>query len=207
MKLRSAGLVATLAVATWVAGSAARATVFPYLVNLTGPSEFPVNASPGTGSGSVTYDDVAHTLALSVSFSGLTGTVSVSHLHAPTVLSGLGSEANAAAAMNAGVATTTPTLAGFPSGVTAGAYANVLDLTQASSWNPSYVTANGGTTAGAEAALAAALAAGKSYWNIHTSTFPGGEIRGFPFLVPEPTSATLAGLGLVCFGALRRRRK
>jgi hypothetical protein len=41
------------------------------------------------------------------------------------------------------------------------------------------VTANGGTTAGAEAALLAGLEAGQAYLNIHTTMFPGGEIRGF----------------------------
>ena len=47
-----------------------------------------------------------------------------------------------------------------------------MDLTLASSYNPSYVTANGDTTAGAEAALAHAMADGKGYLNIHTSTDP-----------------------------------
>jgi hypothetical protein len=207
MKKRFAGLVATLAVAMWVAGSAARATVFPYAMNLTGPSEFPANASPGIGSGTVTYDDAAHTLAISMSFSGLTGTTSAAHIHAPTVASGLGSEAMASAAMNANVATTAPSFVGFPLGVTSGVFVSVLDLTQASSYRAGYITDNGGTTATAEAALTSALAQGRAYFNVHTSTFGGGEIRGFPFLIPEPTSAVLAGFGLVCFGAVRRRRK
>lgn len=48
---------------------------------------------------------------------------------------------------------------------------------------------------------------GKLYFNVHTSVFPGGEIRG-QLLIPEPSSAlTLAGF---CFPALvgfiRRRR-
>jgi len=56
---------------------------------------------------------------------------------------------------------------------------HTLDLTQASSWNPAFVTANGGTVGGAEAALAAGLNAGHAYLNIHTTMFPGGEISGF----------------------------
>ncbi len=75
--------------------------------------------------------------------------------------------------------TTTPTFAGFPLGVTSGSYNNTLDLTLASSYNPAYITANGGTTATAEAALAAAIASGRAYLNIHSSVFGGGEIRGF----------------------------
>ena len=105
-----------------------------------------------------------------------------------------------------GVATTTPTFAGFPLNVTSGSYHNVLDLTQSSSWNPSYVSANGGTNATAETALASALATGRSYWNIHSGKFPGGEIRGFLQLVPEPVSGLLLVVGLAGFACGARRR-
>jgi hypothetical protein len=37
-----------------------------------------------------------------------------------------------------------------------------------------------------EAALAAAIAAGKAYWNVHSTAFPGGEIRGFLVAHDEP---------------------
>jgi hypothetical protein len=37
-------------------------------------------------------------------------------------------------------------------------YNNTLDMTLASSWNPAYITANGGTTASAALALAAGMA-------------------------------------------------
>jgi hypothetical protein len=151
--------------------------VFNYVVALDGPSEFPPNASMGMGIGTVSYDNVAHTLQLQVVFSGLTGNTTASHIHAPTAFP-------FALTNNAGVATTTPSFAGFPTGVTSGAFSNTLDLTLASSYNPSFVTANGGTTASAEAALTAAIAQGRAYWNIHSSAFPGGEIRGF--LTPEP---------------------
>jgi hypothetical protein len=80
---------------------------------------------------------------------------------------------------NAGVATTTPTFAGFPLGVTSGTYSNTLDLTLPSSYNPSYLTANNGSTAAAEVALTTAIAQGRAYWNVHSLAFPGGEIRGF----------------------------
>src|SRR5204863_6081105 len=103
------------------------------------PSE--PTTSLGIGSGTVNYDDVAHTLELQVTFSGLTGTTTASHIHGPTTIPFTGT---------AGVATTTPSFAGFPLGVTSGSFSNTLDLTLASSFNPSYVTANGGTPAGAE---------------------------------------------------------
>src|SRR6476659_2659972 len=148
-----------------------------------GPSE--PTTSPGTGYGTALYDDIAHTLTLDCTFSGLvtTGTgTTASHIHAATSLPFQGT---------AGVATTTPSFAGFPLGVRAGTFHSVLDLTQSSSWNPSYVSANGGTNASAELAFTSALASGRSYWNIHSNTLGGGEIRGFMRLVPEPASCFL----------------
>jgi len=106
----------------------------------------------------------------------------------------------------AGVATTTPYFTGFPIGVTSGSYSNTLDLTLASSYNPSYVTANGGTTAGAETALLAAIAADEAYLNIHTSAFPGGEIRGFLTQVPEPDTYALVSAGMALLYMIKRRR-
>jgi hypothetical protein len=47
---------------------------------------------------------------------------------------------------------------------------------------------------------------GHSYINFHTVQFGGGEIRGFPTIVPEPgTLALLAGLGVSGLGLLARR--
>ena len=163
----------------------ARADLFQYVVTLTDAGE--ALPSPGaSGSGTVNYDSTAHSLQLQVSFAGLMGATTASHIHAPTAVAGTG---------NASVATTTPTFALFPLGVSSGSFANTLDLTQASSYNPSFVTANGGTTAGAEAALAAAIAGGKAYWNIHSSYASGGEIRGFIVPAPEPSSLALVALG------------
>jgi hypothetical protein len=132
-----------------------------------------------------------------MTFSGLLGTTTASHVHAPTLVPFAGT---------ANVATTTPTFAGFPLGATSGVYHNVLDLTQASSWNPSYISGNGGTTAGAEAAFIAAINSGEAYINIHTTVVPGGEIRGF-LLTPEPTSCGLALLGMAAMGCITRGRR
>jgi hypothetical protein len=146
-----------------------------YWVSLSGPAEVPVNNSPGTGTALITIDAVANTMRVQTTFSGLLAGVTASHIHAPTAVAGAGT---------AGVATTLPTFAGFPSGVTAGTYDQTFNMLLASSYNPSYVTNNGGTTASAFTALRAAISAGKAYLNIHSTMFPGGEIRGFLNLCP-----------------------
>ena len=104
------------------------------------------------------------------------------------------------------MATTTPYFAGFPIGVTSGTYIATMDLTLSSSWNAAYISANGGTPGSAEVAFASALAGDKAYFNIHSTTFPGGEIRGFLVPVPEPSSMALAGLGSVALLIVKRRK-
>ena len=139
-----------------------------YTARLSGATEVPPNASPGTGTSTVTVTGT--TMRVQATFSGLLGNTTASHIHAPTAAPGTGT---------AGVATTTPTFAAFPLGVQSGTYDRTLDMTLASSYNPAFITANGGTTASAFAVLYAALNNGTSYLNIHTNLFPGGEIRGF----------------------------
>jgi hypothetical protein len=141
-----------------------------YTARLNGPSEFPANASPGTGLARVVFDSIAHTLDVHVTFSGLLAPTTASHIHAATALPLTGT---------AGVATQVPSFAGFPLGVTSGTYDHTFDTSLASTWNPAFITASGGTPAAAEAAFGAALADRKAYLNIHSTVFPGGEIRGF----------------------------
>jgi len=181
-----AGLMTALVIAiAAMTYSVSHATVLHYQATLNGPNESPPNLSPAGGLAEVTIDNVANTMRVQVVFSGLTGTTTASHIHAPTVVAGTGT---------ASVATTTPTFTGFPTGVTAGNYDHTFDLTLATSYNGAFVTASGGTVALAEAALLAAIAAGKAYLNIHSSTFGGGEIRGFfTTFDPVPTNASTWG--------------
>ena len=163
---------------------------------LSGLNENPVNASPGSGFAEVDVDTVAHTMRVRVTFSDLVGPTTAAHIHCCV-----------APPANVMVATTTPNFAGFPLGVTSGTYDNTLDLTLASSYNPAFITAHGGL-AGAETDLVLGLFEGTAYLNVHSQTFPGGEIRGFLTLVPEPALVALfafAAAAVAGTGARRRR--
>lgn len=182
----------------WLAfAPASHATLARYEAILSGPAEATPNASPGTGIAIIDYDSVAHTMRVQALFSGLLGTTTAAHIHCCTAVPNVGT---------AGVATTTPTFTGFPGGVTSGAYDHTFDMTLTSSFNPSFITAHGGTTATAEADLFSAMDAGKTYFNIHTTAFPGGEIRGFLHAVPEPGTLALFTLALAGAGFVRRRK-
>ena len=174
------------AMLTAVSLGAAQAEVTTYTTTLNGAIEAPPNASPGVGTVSVEVDDLAQTMRVQAEFFDLMGPTTAAHIHAPTTMPGTGT---------AGVATTTPTFVGFPLGVTSGSYDHTLDLTLAGSFSASFLAANGNTPAGASAALLQSLAAGTAYFNLHSSNFPGGEIRGF--LQPSAVPADPASWGQV----------
>jgi len=182
--------------------SGAQAYPMEFKTSLLGANEVAPVVSAGTGNANVFYDPTAHTLQVNVTFSGLTGVTTASHIHCCTAVP------FQTTLPNAQVATQTPNFPGFPLGVTSGVYNSVtFDLTLASSWNPAFVTAHGGTTAQAEADFATGLFANKSYLNVHSSFATGGEIRGVLVFVPEPLTLSLFGAGLAGAAALRRRRQ
>jgi len=191
--------IAALACTAWSVPALAHEVI--YTTMLSGAAEAPPNASPGTGFATLTVDNHDFTMRLQVSFSGLVGNVSAAHIHCCTSAAGAGT---------AGVATQTPSFLGFPHGGTSGSYDQTFDMTQLSSWNTAFVNAHGGTTGQAFDDLLTALDSGKAYLNIHTSSVPGGEIRGFLAVsaVPEPESwaLMLGGLGLVAAWSRRRQQ-
>ena len=168
----------------------AHATTIHFTTILSGSNEIPANASIGTGTGDVYYDDVLHTLQVNLTWADLSGTTTASHMHAPSTAAQISS----ALPFNGswGVATQPGTFTGFPTGTTSGSYSGAAySLLNISNYTAGFVTANGGTAASAEAALLSYMLSGEAYLNIHTTAFPGGEIKGY---LTVPDNASTAGM-------------
>jgi hypothetical protein len=187
-----------LAAAVVLAPPSAQATLI-FATTMLGSNEVPPNASTATGTSLVTLESDNKTLDVSETFSGLIGgPASAAHIHCcvPPGVSAI-------------VAVPFPA---FPP-ATSGTFVGSFDLSLAATYNPAFITANGGTVATAEAAFINGLETGLTYANIHDATFPGGEIRGqleqihaLHPAVPEPASLVLLGSALLLgFGVLRRR--
>ena len=196
---RIASLVAC--VVSLAVGSSASAASLVYIGTLNGAQESPSVTTTGVGDVMVTIDTAALTMRVETTFSGLTSGTTAAHIHCCFVPGG---------PANVMVATGVPSFPDFPMGVTSGSYDKTFDLTDAATYNPDFVTNNGGTVDSARAALLDGLSRHDAYFNIHTSANPTGEIRDFlvqcpPSHVPEP--GLLGLLGTAGAGLLLRRRR
>lgn len=186
-----------LAAASLISVSAPVSAAWVFTGPLLSSSEVPINGSPGTGLATVSFNGALDTITVSANFTGLVGTTTAAHIHC----------CDGPPGFNSGIAIETPSLPGFPLGVTSGSFSNSFNLLDANSYNPSFVTANGGSAASARDALFAGMMAGRSYFNVHTSFRPGGEIRGNLAFVPEPGTWLLMVLGIGAVGAAMRRKR
>jgi hypothetical protein len=155
-----------------------------------------------TGSGSLLleYDEHSNVLTIIASFAGLSSRTTVAHIHC---CSGP-FPATAGVALAGATNSFGATLFKFPSGELAADYEHNFDMGEASNYSNGFRIANGGTADGARDALLDAFDAKRVYLNIHTSGFPGGEIRAQ--VVPEPATWALMAFGLVAAGAGVGRR-
>jgi hypothetical protein len=170
-------LAGSLLVGVLTFGAAqSRAHHFHYVASLSGAAEDPANDSSATGFVHVALDLDLATMHVAASFAGLSGTTTQAHIHGLTTEPGVGM---------ADVATMLPSFADFPAGVTSGDYEHEFDLTQASSYSASFIASQGGTVGGAFNAFISGMASGKTYFNVHTTAYQGGEIRGFLLTDPE----------------------
>jgi hypothetical protein len=157
-----------------------KADTIVFTATFSGSNENPPVNSSGIGTATLILNDVTGQAVLSLNFSGLSSAVAAAHFHAP-----------ADAHANAGVVNGLNFAPAFTltAGGTAGSLSNYTV--------PFTLTAQ----------QIAGLKNGLWYINIHTANFPGGEIRGQLYAVPEPATLLLLGAGLLSVtGALRKRR-
>lgn len=160
-----------------------------------GPAESPPNPSFGTSLVTIELD--GQLLRVDAPFRDLGSDATMAHIHCCT------------ASAFSGVAAVAVPFSDFPTGVRTGDYSAAIALDNEASYAPAFLAANGGTAQGAYTALLAGMEANEAYVNIHTTAYPGGEIRGFLVAapVPEPGEWAMLGLGLAGLMWLGQKRR
>jgi hypothetical protein len=170
---------------------AVAATVFQ--TSLSGANERPTVATAATGNATVTINGTL--LTVSANFFNLSSGLADGHIHCC-----VGPDASTSVALG---------FTGLPLGATSGTITGTYDLTLASTFRAAFITASGGTVDGARQRFLDGLNGGQTYFNLHSTNFPSGEVRGqLIATVPEPATWTMmiAGFGMLGF-SLRSRRK
>ena len=178
--------LALAAVSSALAVPASAAPADPmYRANASGALESPPNASPGASL--VTIDLSGKEMLVDLPFRDLEGTTVDAHIHC------------CASAAFTGVAPVALPFPDFPADVSSGTYSHAIPLGEEMSYDPAFLSTHGGTAQGATSALIDAINANEAYVNIHTSTYPNGEIRGWLVAappVPEAGEWSMLVLGL-----------
>jgi len=177
------------------AGLATPAFAQTYKATASGPAESPPNASPG--SSMVTLEFAGTKLTVDLPFSGLVGDSTEAHIHCCTTTAFTGTSPVALP------------FTGFPTGVKDGSYTKTFSLYDTATYDPAFLAANGGTASGAATAFVNGINANEAYVNIHTTSHPDGEIRGFVVAapVPEPAEWAMLAGGLASLMWMGRRRR
>ncbi|WP_440967202.1 CHRD domain-containing protein [Massilia sp. GER05] len=193
---RVLSVLALAAASTAVAVPAGAAPADPsYRAVASGALESPPNPSPGTSL--VTIDLGGKEMFVDMPFRDLDGTTTDAHIHCCT------------GTAFTGVAPVAVPFQDFPMGVTAGTYSKAIQLDDAMSYDPAFVSTHGGTASSAETALIDAINANEAYVNIHTSLYPNGELRGWLVAappVPETAEWSMLAVGLAGLMWMSRRR-
>jgi hypothetical protein len=175
---------------------------------LNGAQEVPSRMTPASGYGSLLWNAGTGALTVSLSFSGLTGlTVPVP----PSTPSGPGAPAHihaAAPGFNGGIVFP---LFDVPVGRTSFSFtrtwtaAELDDLVDPNLFTTTQLTSfRSALNAVASAPLGTPA---NLYFNVHTSAFGPGEIRGDLAVVPEPSTYVLLASGLLGVGVIARRSR
>jgi hypothetical protein len=190
-------LIAVLLTVSLAVPAAAAAATLNFIApaGLSGAQEVPPRATPATGTGFAILDDVALTLRVHLTWTDLLAPAAAAHIHCCP-----GPGVNGLVAVDF-------VPVGFPA-ATDGEFDHVFDLDAAASYGGAFLGTFGGDVDAARSAVIAGLLDRKAYFNIHTSVFGTGEIRGDIIPVASiPGGAPLALLALgSLIGLLRRRR-
>lgn len=137
---------------------------------LKGYQEVPAISTTASGRFKASIDKASNTISYEVSYSGLEGTVTQSHIHF-----GQRGVAGGISIWLCQTATNPSPVASTPVCPQSGTVAGTLSSANVT---PNAGAIAQGIAAGELAEVMAAIRAGVAYVNVHSSKYPGGEIRG-----------------------------